>query len=315
MFLLGRAGEGRGLPQVRNFDPGDGDQVLIDPGAYGGSHIEGFNTYAGLVMHLESGNALALISNVGEKGEDLAWSGLSSSPLAGYYRYASEAELELPVEWPPVVESEPQPPERGGVVPEAVKPVGKSEVVVRGEEGELEVRSGEMGLGSGKKDVLRAVVVEGEEWKPVLLSAGRGSDKYVVAMGGMTVIADGAGGKRDVVTGLEGERSGWSWRRIGWKGDVLLEGGEKELGTRVLLLDPLGKGDKRNRIERVEIGGKRMGMKRALAVLEEQDGMSYGELNGSSDGALGEVLGLGEERGREELVDVLSANLQVLEGL
>ena len=172
-----------------------------------------------------------------------------------------------------------------------------------------------MGLGSGKKDVLRAVVEEGEEWKPVLLSAGRGSDKYVVAMGGMTVIADGAGGKRDVVTGLEGERSGWSWRRIGSKGDVLLEGGQKGLGTRVLLLDPLGKGDKRNRIERVEIGGKRMGMKRALSVLEEQDGMSYGELNGSSDGALGEVLGLGEERGREELVDVLSANLQVLEGL
>ena len=103
-----------------------------------------------------------------------------------------------------------------------------------------------------------------------VLSTGRGSDEYVVAMGS---------------------------------------------GTRVLLLDPLGKGDKRNRIERVEIGGKRMGMKRALSVLEEQDGMSYGELNGSSDGALGEVLGLGEERGREELVDVLSANLQVLEGL
>jgi hypothetical protein len=321
LFLLGRAEAGAGLPQVRNFDPGDGDVVLIDPGAYEGVDIEGFNTYAGLVMHLQSGEALALISDVGVDGADLAWSGLSSSPLAGYYRYASGAELELPVVVEPV-QPEPkpeprpkQPPERGGVVPEAIAVIGRSSVVVRGAEKELEVRSGEMGLGSGRKDVLMAVVVAGEENKPVLLSAGGGRDVYGVADGGMTVIADGAGGKGDVVTGLAGDVSEWSWREIGGDGDVLLVGGEKGERTRVLLIDPLGVGDRANRIERMEIGGERLAVERALGEMEQRKRLGYGELNQRRGGVLGDGLGLSGKTGREELVDAVSRNLELLEGM
>jgi hypothetical protein len=319
LFLLGRAEAGAGLPQVRNFDPGDGDVVLIDPGAYEGVDIEGFNTYAGLVMHLQSGEALALISDVGVDGADLAWSGLSSSPLAGYYRYASGAELELPVVVEPV-QPEPkpeprpkQPPERGGVVPEAIAVIGRSSVVVRGAEKELEVRSGEMGLGSGRKDVLMAVVVAGEENKPVLLSAGGGRDVYGVADGGMTVIADGGGGKGDVVTGLAGDVSEWSWREIGGDGDVLLVGGEKGERTRVLLIDPLGVGDRANRIERMEIGGERLAVERALGEMEQRKRLGYGELNQRRGGVLGDVLGLSGKEGRGELVEVLRSNLQIVQ--
>jgi hypothetical protein len=341
LFLLGRVRAGEGLVQVRNFDPGDGDQVLIDPGAYGGGDIEDFNTYAGLVMHLASGEALALIGDVGAGGEDLAWSGLSSSPLAGYYRYATEAELQLPVMvepevGPPVVA--PVLPERpvmeepiaapeedaGGVeeeerrgveVPAFVQAVGRSEVVVAAVGEELEVRGGEMGLGREGRDVLRAVVLEGEEEKPVLLSGGDGSDVYGVAAGGMTVIADGGGGKRDVVTGLAGSVESWSWRKVGGAGDVLLVGGEEGSRTRVLLVDPLGEGEKQNRIERVEVGGERYGMRELLGVVEERVRVRYGELNERRGGVLGEGLGLDGAGGREELVAVVSENLQGLAGV
>ena len=339
LFLLGRAREGGGLVQVRNFDPGDGDQVLIDPGAYGAGGIEDFNTYAGLVMHLASGEALALSSDVGERGEDLAWSGLSSSPQAGYYRYATEAELQLPLtvdpearppvvapvlpERPvleePVAEPEAKPeaePERRGVeVPEFVQAVGRSEVVVAAVGEELEVRGGEMGLGREGRDVLRAVVVAGEEKQPVLLAGGGGSDVYGVAVGGMTVIADGGGGKRDLVTGLEGSVESWNWRKVGGEGDVLLVGGEDGARTRVLLMDPLGEGEKKNRIERLEIGGERMSVKEALGEMEERKRVRYGELNERRGGVLGEGLGLDGKRGRGELVDVLNANLDGLAGV
>jgi hypothetical protein len=320
LFLLGRAVEGKGLVQVRNFDPGDGDQVLIDPGAYGAGSIEEFNTYAGLVMHLTSGEALALISDVGAGGEDLAWSGLSSSPLAGYYRYATEAELRMP----PVdggVDPLPEPPlppvvERRGVeVPAFVQAVGRSEVLVAGKGEELEVRGGELGMGRSVRDVLRAVVKEGEEEKPVLLSGGGSSDVYGVAAGGMTVVADGGGGKRDLVTGLSGGVESWSWRKVGGEGDVLLVGGEEGARTRVLLIDPLGEGERSNRIERVELGGERYGMGELLGVMEERKRVSYRELNERRGGVLGEGLGLDGKRGRGELVEVLSANLEGLAGM
>jgi formylglycine-generating enzyme required for sulfatase activity len=86
---------GQGLPQLRNFDPQDGDQVLIDPSFYPSDDIEDFNTYAGLVVHIPSGQSLALISDVSKDGKDLPWSGLSSSPLAGFYRYATKDEVRI----------------------------------------------------------------------------------------------------------------------------------------------------------------------------------------------------------------------------
>jgi hypothetical protein len=210
---------------------------------------------------------------------------------------------------PPVVER------RGVEVPAFVQAVGSSEVVVAAVGEELEVRGGEMGLGRDGRDVLRAVVVAGEEKQPVLLSGGGSSDVYGVAAGGMTVIADGGGGKRDVVTGLEGSVERWSWRKVGGEGDVLLVGGEEDARTRVLLMDPLGEGARANRIERLEIGGERMRVREALGVMEERTRVRYGELNERRGGVLGEGLGLDGKRGRGELVEVLSANLDGLAGM
>ena len=296
LFLLSRVPEGQGLPQVRNFDPADGDKILIEPGAFSGTDIEDFNTYAGLVMNVSSATPLALISDVGAAGQDLAWSGLSSSPLAGYYRYATASELEAG---------------RGGVVPDAVKSIGKAEIVVRGADQELEVRAGEIGLGSGASDLLKAVVPAGEEKRPVLLAGGGNSDVYSAARGGMTVIVDGGlGGRSDVVTGLDGAMSEWCWRPVGKQGDVLLTGGESGSRTRVLLIDPLGKEDHSHRIERVEIGGVRLGLVRVMKKLDDRSPMSYGDLNRRFDGAFAEILGLDGKAGRAALLDTLNANLQ-----
>ncbi len=118
-----------------------------------------------------------------------------------------------------------------------------------------------------------------------------------------------------MVPGLAGSVESWSWRKVGGEGDVLLVGGEEGARTRVLLIDPLGEGERWNRIERVELGGERYGMGELLGVMEERKRVSYGELNERKGGVLGEGLGLDGKRGRGELVEVLSANLEGLAGM
>jgi hypothetical protein len=83
----------------------------------------------------------------------------------------------------------------------------------------------------------------------------------------------------------------------------------------VLLIDPLGEGDRANRIERMEIGGERLRLDEALDGMTQRKRLGYGELDQRRGGALGDGLGLDGKAGRGELVEVLSRNLELLQGM
>ena len=94
-FVIG--GSYQGLPHIENFNPSDGDQVLIDAAVWADNTEITLsrdqlglvvNTYAGYVFDLLSGRPLALISKYDPSTGDQAWSGLSSDPSAPYFDLA-----------------------------------------------------------------------------------------------------------------------------------------------------------------------------------------------------------------------------------
>lgn len=97
-FVVG--GSYQGLPHIENFNPGDGDQVLIDAAVWADNTEFTLNrndlgqvvdTYAGYVFDLLSGRPLALISHYDTSRGDQAWTGLSSDQRAPYYDLAPAA--------------------------------------------------------------------------------------------------------------------------------------------------------------------------------------------------------------------------------
>ena len=85
-FLLTAPQAGFGLPHVSNFNPEDGDTLMVDPSAFPGAKITDFNTYGGLVFHVPTGTPMALVSDQNPSGADQPWSALSS--YAGYFGFA-----------------------------------------------------------------------------------------------------------------------------------------------------------------------------------------------------------------------------------
>jgi pimeloyl-ACP methyl ester carboxylesterase len=94
-FVIG--GLYQGLPHIENFNPSDGDQVLIDAAVWADNTEitlsrdqlgQVVNTYAGYVFDLLSGRPLALISQYDATTGDQAWTGLSSDRLAPYFDLA-----------------------------------------------------------------------------------------------------------------------------------------------------------------------------------------------------------------------------------
>jgi len=97
-FVVG--GLYQGLPHIENFNPGDGDQVLIDAAVWADNTeftlnrddlSQVVNTYGGYVFDLLSGRPLALISHYDSSKGDQAWTGLSSDQRAPYYDLAPAA--------------------------------------------------------------------------------------------------------------------------------------------------------------------------------------------------------------------------------
>lgn len=94
-FVIG--GSYQGLPHIENFNPSDGDQVLIDAAVWADNTKITLSrkqlglvvkTYAGYVFDLLSGRPLALISQYDPTTGDRAWTGLSSDPSAPYFDLA-----------------------------------------------------------------------------------------------------------------------------------------------------------------------------------------------------------------------------------
>lgn len=94
-FVIG--GSYQGLPHIENFNPSDGDQVLIDAAVWADNTEitlsreqlgQVVNTYAGYVFDLLSGRPLALISQYNSTTGDRAWTGLSSDSRAPYFDLA-----------------------------------------------------------------------------------------------------------------------------------------------------------------------------------------------------------------------------------
>ena len=301
-----------GLPHIENFKVEDGDQILIDRSQFDGNgrnpSIEDFNTYAGLVFDLVEERPLALISDYSIAGGDQAWAGLSSS--AGFYRFASDEELQAANA---LISTTNRESDRGGIIPDAIQLIGTAAVVVRGDESSLEVRTGEIGLGSKRQDRLNAVVSTNDDQpQPVLLCAGRGSDVYGIAAGALTVIADSGGGSSDTVTGLAGKAQQWTYRRIGTSGDLLISGGPLNENTAVLLIDPLARQDRSNRIERIAFNGRRRLLTDALAVMQRGERMSYKTFNVSTNNLLADTLDLTSQQSRDNLLEALASNLETL---
>jgi hypothetical protein len=177
---------------------------------------------------------------------------------------------------------------RGGELQELVSPVGRSEIVALVSPGQLDVRPGELGFGTGGFDVLMAQPGTDQD-QPLMLSGGPGSDTYVASSVGWTLVADVAGGRRDLLTGLTGRPSEWHWREVGGDGDLLLQRRHDGETARVLIFDPLGDNDKDYRIERVELAGRRKSLARFLDRAEQQRSFGFARLNQISDGSLGDL--------------------------
>lgn len=141
---------------------------------------------------------------------------------------------------------------------------------------------------------------------PSVLAGGTASDRYVIATGGFTVIADAplssAGdGRRDIVTGLKGDASDWFAQRVGahdWliSREAPLQGGRKEASSVVLLADPLGRLDRSHRLEYLAFDGgqrrsRRLPIKRALRDFKQLDPIAYDQLAAPVAQGLAEVLG------------------------
>ena len=313
-FMLGKPEYG--LPHIENFKIEDGDQILIDRSQFSGADrnpsIEDFNTYAGLVFDLVESQPLALISDYSISGGDQAWAGLSSS--AGYYRFATDEELQAA---DAVIRTTNTESDRGGIVPESIQLIGTAAVVVIGNGPSLEVKNGEMGLGSKRQDRLNAVAgtngdSDSNSAQPALLCAGRASDVYGIAPGGLTVIADVGGGSNDTVTGLDGSATQWSYRTIGRQGDLLLSTGTAENRTRVLLIDPHGETDRANRIEQLKFNDQRLPLREALTAMTQRDHLSYRAFNARHNNLLADTLDLTGQQGRADLLSALSTNLETL---
>lgn len=333
-FLLGRPS--LGLPHIENFHPADGDVILIDPSDFTDADrdplITDFNTYTGLVFDLAQATPLALISDYSVDAGDRPWAGLSSS--AGYYRFASRDELlssQMPDPDPAQTDQlSPSKPElsprdedstdssnvlRGEDLPATLKPIGQSQFVGLRSKGDLPVGSGEVGLGSPRRDVLTAKPNPAEVDQPILLVGASGNDSYRVARGGWTIVADLAGGRRDRLTGLSKRLNNWSWRRLGRDGDIVLQGEAGGVNTWIVLFDPLGRRSESNRIERVELGERRFGFHSFLGSINRRSDVSFRRLNEKSSGSLGSTFGLSRLGDRDSMEAILLANLDQLSTL
>jgi hypothetical protein len=151
--------------------------------------------------------------------------------------------------------------------------------------------------------------------QPLMLSGGSGSDTYVTASVGWTLVADVAGGRRDLLTGLTGRPSEWRWREIGGDGDLLLQHRQHGETAHVLIFDPLGDNDKAYRIERVDIAGRRKSLTYFLDRAEQQRSFGFVRLNEMSDGSLDDLFDLRHRDSRPSLVDSLEANSASLQNL
>jgi hypothetical protein len=172
------------------------------------------------------------------------------------------------------------------------------------------VAAGVIGFGSDRTARLVAqrssLAADSSLVLPSVLAGGTASDRYVIANGGFTVIADAplssAGdGRRDIVTGLKGDASEWFAQRVGdhdWliSREAPVKGGRNEASSFVLLADPLGRLDRSHRLEYLAFDGgqrrsRRLPIKRALRDFTQLDPIAYDQLAAPVANGLAEVLG------------------------
>jgi len=93
-----------------------------------------------------------------------------------------------------------------------------------------------------------------------ILSGGDGDDRYDIRKGNITFIADAGGGK-DFVNAKAMNFKKTEFYRVEKRDIYALC---RNTGTGVLLFDPQGKLSRKNRIERFNIGGKNMSLKKFM---------------------------------------------------
>lgn len=141
---------------------------------------------------------------------------------------------------------------------------------------------------------------------PSVLVGGANRDRYVIAPGGFTVIADGTSprllsGRRDLVTGFDGIPADWSAQKLG-ANDLLLRhvtprgkhGNHSP--TVVLLVDPFGRLDPSHKLEALGFtgGGRRfrdVPLKQAHRQFDRGEPIDYQGLPLALSDGLGAVLG------------------------
>jgi hypothetical protein len=136
--------------------------------------------------------------------------------------------------------------------------------------------------GGGDNDRLtgfNTVIKNGQVIVPPILSGGSGDDRYDIRRGTFTVIAD-AGGGRDFVNAKS-----MDFRQIGFirinQRDIYASDGN----TAVLLIDPQGVQGRENKLERFNIGGRKMSLSKLTKIATRSGAFlgdfTYGQLERS----------------------------------
>jgi hypothetical protein len=182
------------------------------------------------------------------------------------------------------------------------------------------VNAGTIGYGSDRSAHLVAQRSPASSLMPSVLAGGSASDRYTVANGGFTVIADSplnsaVDGRRDIVTGFKGDPSLWSAQRVG-DHDWLISrrasgrGARPKASTLVLLADPLGQLDRSHRLESMVFdqgkrSARRLSINRVLREFDQLDPIGYDQLPSQIQRGLGAVVG--ELGSSESLHSVIAA--------
>ncbi len=116
------------------------------------------------------------------------------------------------------------------------------------------------GGGNDRLTGFNTVIKNGQVLVPPMLSGGRGDDRYDLRRGTYTIIADAGGGK-DFVNAKAMNFKQTEFIRINQR-DIYASDGN----TSVLLVDPQGIQSNKNRLERFNIGGRKMSLSKLTRV-------------------------------------------------
>ncbi len=188
-------------------------------------------------------------------------------------------------------------------------------------DGVIGIKTNEIGatnpiLGSSAKDTLTATSLDiayggggddqlnissnFDEFDPIIMIGGVGNDTYNIRTGALAVIYDLGGSRdtRDTLTGLAGTRQDWSMDKVE-SYDYLLSHATN--GTRVLIVDPLGRESAGNRLETVKFANSPAALFSTLtqgktSILSGTE-YTYAELTQTTGLDISYALGIDQESG------------------